>query len=267
MSIESIISHMNDHHQNNLVDLCKKFAGVNEVKDAKLENVDLEGLDISYNGSATVRVPYPKKAKDESELKDIIIELCKSVKSTSDYSAVKEEIQNFKNEFGSVCLATLSPKGEVLCSYAPLIQTSWGDFIYISEISDHYESIKNNPNNIEVLFVEDESKASSIILRKRLRYRAKPEFMERGADFDKTFDEFEKRNGKGGGISVIRTMQDFHLIKLNYGTGSFVKGFGQAYKIDEKGELTHQGGANSSPHKMGGHGHGNPHGAHGSHSH
>ncbi len=27
MSFESIISHMNDHHQSNLIDLCKKIWG------------------------------------------------------------------------------------------------------------------------------------------------------------------------------------------------------------------------------------------------
>ncbi|RVZ95170.1 HugZ family heme oxygenase, partial [Helicobacter pylori] len=34
-----------------------------------------------------------------------------------------------------------------------------------------------------------------------------------------------------GGIKTIRTMQDFHLIALDFKEGRFVKGFGQAYDI------------------------------------
>ena len=251
MSIQTIITHMNEHHKENLIDLVKKFGAVENVSKVELIKVDLEGLDIAYDDSKSVRVPFPIKASSEDALKDIIIELCKSVKSTTDYTKIKKELEEFKASFGSICLATLSAKNEVQCSYAPLIQTAWGDFIYISEVSDHYESIKTNPNNVEVLFLEDESKAASVILRKRLRYKIKAHFIERGAEFDKTFDEFEKRNGKAGGINIIRNMLDFHLIRLEYATGSFVKGFGQAYTIDEKGELKHLGGkSGGNPHKM-----------------
>ena len=246
MSFESIITHMNEHHKENLIDLTKKFGSVNEVKTVELKGVDYEGMDILYNDQQSLRIEFPKKANEDT-LKDAIIELCMSVKKSLDYEAVKKELQEFKSSFGSVCLGTLSSKGEVLCSYAPLIKGSKADYIYISEISDHFASIKHNPNNIEVLFLEDESKAASVILRKRLRFRAEAKFIERGAEFDKIYDEFEKQTGGSGGIKTIRNMLDFHLIKLEYQDGSFVKGFGQAYKIDESGNLKHMGG--KSPHR------------------
>lgn len=246
MSFESIISHMNDHHKENLIDLLKKFGGVKEFSDVSLKSVDYEGLDIAYNGDKTLRIEFPVKAT-ESTIKNTIIELCMSVKQTTDYELVKKEVLEFKKGFGSVCLASLSIKGEAECSYTPIIQTQFGDYIYVSEVADHYSNIKNNPNNIEVMFLEDESKAASVILRKRLRYRVKAVFIERGADFDKIYDEFEKQSGGGGGIKTIRNMLDFHLIKLEYGEGRFVKGFGQAYKLFENGDIKHLGG--SSPHK------------------
>ncbi len=37
MNFESIISHMNDHHKSNLVDLCKKFGGIEQVQDVFLK--------------------------------------------------------------------------------------------------------------------------------------------------------------------------------------------------------------------------------------
>lgn len=43
-----------------------------------------------------------------------------------------------------------------------------GNYIYISEVSEHFNNIKANPNNIEIMFLEDESKAASVILRKKI---------------------------------------------------------------------------------------------------
>lgn len=90
------------------------------------------------------------------------------------------EAKEFMLSFNSVSLATLSADKEVVCSYAPFVNTPWGNYIYISEVSEHFNNIKENPNNIEIMFLEDESKAASVILRKRLRYKVKASFIERG---------------------------------------------------------------------------------------
>ncbi len=249
MDFTSVIEHMNSHHSDNLVDLVKKFAAVSEVQNATLKSVDFEGLDIAYNGSKSLRIDFPAKAS-EATLKDTIIELCLSVKKSVDYGAIKEEIKAYKAGFGSVCIASLSPNGEVLSTYAPLIQTPECDYIYISEVSEHFASIKSHPNNLEIMFLQDEQDAPSVILRKRLRYRVRAEFVERGAEFERAYDAFEALRGKGGGIHTIRGFLDFHLVRLHYKRGRFVKGFGQAYDIDERGEIAHAAGEKiANPHK------------------
>ncbi|XGQ69662.1 HugZ family heme oxygenase [Campylobacter hepaticus] len=249
MNFESIISHMNDHHKSNLIDLCKKFGGINDLKDVFLNSVDFNGLDIVYNNNENLRIEFPKKA-DENTIKDTIISLCMGAKSEQNFNAIEKEFNDFMLSFNSVSLATLNAQGEVVCSYAPFISTQWGNYIYISEVSEHFNNIKDNPNNIEIMFLEDESKAASVILRKRLRYRANASFLERGEQFDKIYDEFERQTGAQGGIKTIRTMLDFHLVKLEFGKGRFVKGFGQAYDI-ENGNITHVGSKNPHqfPHK------------------
>lgn len=246
MDFQSIISHMNDHHQSNLIDLCKKFGGVEKVQNARLKSVDFEGLDIIYNDKENLRVEFPKKA-DENSIKDTIIALCMGVKAEKS-GDLAEEIKAFMLSFNSVCLATLSPNGEVVCSYAPFVSTEFGNFIYISEVSEHFANIKHNPNNLEAMFLEDESKAASVILRKRLRYRTQASFIDRGELFDKIYDEFERQTGGSGGIKTIRNMLDFHLVKLDFIKGRFVKGFGQAYDI--KGDEITQVGAMGNPHKF-----------------
>lgn len=247
MNFDSIISHMNEHHLSNIIDLCKKFSKHKEIKEAFLEKVDFEGLDIVYNAKEKLRIEFPKKA-DENTIKQTIIQLCMDAKS-EDSLELKKEINDFIMSFHSICLATINAKNEVVCSYAPFVRTEFGDFIYISEVSEHFSAIKNQPENIEAMFLEDESKAVSVILRKRLRYRVKASFIERGELFDKIFDEFERQTGGGAGIKTIRTMLDFHLIRFSFGKGRFVKGFGQAFDISDTGEITHIG-AQKMPHKI-----------------
>ncbi|WP_104713889.1 HugZ family heme oxygenase [Helicobacter cetorum] len=226
-----IIEHMNAHHVEDMKGLLKKFGQVEHANNVKFSSVDSQGIVISYNDDKNLRIEFTKEIKDPREYKDAIIELCQSVPKTYDFEAIEQEIKDFKNSFDSICLATLHPNGHVVCSYASLMSDGEQYYIYVSEVAEHFESLKHNPNNVEVMFLEDESKAKSAILRKRLRYKTKVRFIERGAEFDKAFDAFIAKTGGAGGIKTIRTMQDFHLIALDFETGRYVKGFGQAYDI------------------------------------
>lgn len=84
MNFESIISHMNDHHKSNLVDLCKKFGGIEQVQDVFLKSVDFNGLDLVYNDKENLRVEFPKKA-DENTIKDAIISLLHECKERAKF--------------------------------------------------------------------------------------------------------------------------------------------------------------------------------------
>ncbi|MCX2682686.1 HugZ family heme oxygenase [Campylobacter sp. MIT 21-1685] len=246
MNFADILSHMNEHHTSNLIDLCRKFGKQKEIKDVFLENVDFEGLDIVYNMKEKLHIPFPNKA-DENTIKQTIIQLCMDAKAEHNFSDLQKEINDFIMSFHSVCLATINTHSQVICSYAPFVRSEFGDFIYISEVSEHFAAIKNYPENIEAMFLEDESKAVSPILRKRLRYRVKASFVERGKLFDQVFDEFERQTGGANGIKTIRAMLDFHLIRFEFGKGRFVKGFGQAFDISNTGEITQVGA--KMPHK------------------
>ncbi|EFN2928214.1 HugZ family heme oxygenase, partial [Campylobacter lari] len=97
-----------------------------------------------------------------------------------------------------------------------------------------------------IMFLEDECKAVSAILRKRLRYKCEAIFMQKDEKFDEIYDEFLSQNNNDESIKMIKNMQDFHLIKLNFKEGRFVKGFGQAYDIKAqiithaKGKISHK---------------------------
>ncbi|BAM33457.1 truncated conserved hypothetical protein [Helicobacter cinaedi CCUG 18818 = ATCC BAA-847] len=62
MSFESILAHMNEHHQSELIALCKKYGNPQvEVQNAKLVGVDFVGLDIVYNENLSLRVEFHKR--------------------------------------------------------------------------------------------------------------------------------------------------------------------------------------------------------------
>lgn len=227
MSVETIKEHMNSHHIKEMIELVKKYANL-DCKTPILKDVNEGGMSIEADGQA-IFIPFPAKAS-EAEYKQAIINLCLDIKSSP--TDIKNDIAGFINEFNSIILSTLNNENEVASTYAPLLRDGDNFYIYVSEVAEHYSNIRDNPTNIEIMFLEDESKAKSVIVRKRLRYRVKATFVERGEDFDRIYDNFIERVGKSGGVGQIRNMLDFHLIKLELGKGRFVKGFGQAYDLE-----------------------------------
>lgn len=144
------------------------------------------------------------------------------------------ELQEFIKTFKSVNISSLSIDNKVLCSYAPIIFKNNEMFILISEVAKHFANIKNNPNNVEIMFLEDECKAASIFARKRLSYQVNATIVD-----DRKEELFEAlKEIHGNEVEVFKTMLDFHFIKLEIKSGRFVKGFGKAYDIDTFNNLS-----------------------------
>lgn len=245
MSVTSIIEHMNNHHSAELQGLVKLYGGF-EAKVATLSGVNEDGMKIQADGKE-VFAPFPAKT-EEKDYKDAIIKLCMAISKKDDQ--VASEIESFKEEFNTILLTSLSKDNKPHISYSPLLRYDGEYYLYVSEVAAHCQNLRTNPNAVQVMFIEDESKTKSILARKRLTYDVSVEFMPRDSLFDKVYDSFESRVGKGGGVAQVRSMQDFHLVKISFKEGRFVKGFGQAYNIDSHGKIGHIGGNGGMPHAM-----------------
>ena len=138
------------------------------------------------------------------------------------------------SEFGSVVLGTVNAENEPAVTYAPYLRYENKNYIYISKIGTHYDKLRNN-GKLELLFLEDESKAKAVTIRQRVRFKARAVFLERDEKFGKIMDAFEEKAGST--MKIMRDMTDFHLVELILLEGSFIKGFGQAYSISENGEM------------------------------
>ena len=124
MSFESILAHMNEHHQSELIALCKKYGNPQvEVQNAKLVGVDFVGLDIVYNENLSLRVEFPQKA-DEKSIKDSIISLCQAAKAT-DVSGIADEIESFHilrlYRLMGRCISTLAKWRSILKAYRRIL--------------------------------------------------------------------------------------------------------------------------------------------------
>ncbi|WP_297595915.1 pyridoxamine 5'-phosphate oxidase family protein [uncultured Cetobacterium sp.] len=140
---------------------------------------------------------------------------------------IKLEIEEFKNKNKNIILGTISKDNEINVTNAIYLNCDGQDYMFISEIGDHYQNLKNRNQDFEVMFIQDENEATNPLARKRLRYKTDAEFLARDETFNLVLDRFEEKLGDV--IKVVRKMEDFHLVKLNFKDGRFVKGFGQAY--------------------------------------
>ncbi len=166
--------------------------------------------------------------------------------------SIAREIEAFKDSFDSILLASLSPENLPHLSYSPLLRYEGEYHLYISEVAQHFANLRANPDRAQVMFIQDESQSPMLLARTRLTYDVRVEFLPRDEYFEKVYDSFESRVGSNGGVSAVRNMLDFHLVRLHFGEGRFVKGFGQAYTISKDGAISHIGGKgmpHAIPHK------------------
>lgn len=240
--IERILEHMNNEHRDVLPLYVRHFNGRDDVAEARLTGINEDEMILEVNGGEEIRV----KLTGRTELKDVHMELVKMAKiarqalgipapahhkekSHPEEEKLKMEISDFIGEFKSILIATVDKEGYPVISYSPYVRHQGDNYIFISETGDHFGNLKEN-GKLEVSFIEDEIKTSSISLRRRVRYRAVAEFLPRDEKFEEIMNEFEKIDTV---IRMTRTMKDFSLVRLTFGKGRYVKGAGKAFNITE----------------------------------
>ena len=235
----SIINHMNHDHRDALMVLVEYYKERKDILDAEMLDLNEDGMEILVNKNDKVQVPFSKKTKPE-EVRLELMAMLKIARASlgkekeNESSKISAEVEKFISGFGSVVLGTVNNKAYPNVTYAPFLRYENNNYIYISEIGDHYDNMKNN-GNLELLFLEDESKTKAITVRGRVRFASNFEFLPRDENFEKIMDAFEEKAGNT--MNLMRKMKDFHLVKLNFLDGRYVKGFGQAYIITADGKI------------------------------
>ncbi|MCK5813259.1 MAG: pyridoxamine 5'-phosphate oxidase family protein [Cocleimonas sp.] len=151
----------------------------------------------------------------------------------------EEALAELQQSVQSLFLSTLTKKeGVPNASYAPFICDNANNFyLFVSQLAPHTADLQANPQ-ASILLIEDEKDCRQIFARKRLSYSCYATVVEKKeANYEGLLDQFDARFANM--IPLLRTLPDFILFKLSVESGSFVQGFGQAFKIDQDGSLIH----------------------------
>ncbi len=147
-----------------------------------------------------------------------------------DSIAILEEAENLVTQFKTVQLATLNREGNPEASYSPYIRRSGHYYIFISALASHTENILQHPT-LSLFFVQNEDDAKNMFARKRLSIEcfAKPLARE-DEQWDGIIDALFDAHGPT--VNVLRSLADFQLFELTPLSANYIKGFGQAFKLE-----------------------------------
>ena len=144
-------------------------------------------------------------------------------------SDITPDVERLLGVIQSVQIATNNAAGHAEISYTPYLRDGELFYIFISELAAHTQNLKNS-SQTSLLFIEDEQQCSNIFARTRLSLSCQAAFIERDTSHGQaTLDKFELSQGKT--LALLRSLPDFHLVELRAQHGSFIKGFGQAFRF------------------------------------
>ncbi|PSM53053.1 iron-responsive cellular heme oxygenase [Campylobacter blaseri] len=219
------IKHMNEDHKDVVELLFKKYAFVEDSSGAEVIGLDSVSITIQQNDKK-INIPFLTKVDENFSFKDVIIELYNSVKDDDKNDKIQGQMLEFIQSFKTVLISSLDDE-QCVTSYAPFVKIDNDIYVVISSVARHYHSIKQNPNKVSLMFLQDEKDAKTIFARVRAGFEVEATFCDELKD--RVFDELEKINPKETALKHIKTMNDFHIIKFKLKNGRFVKGFGGAY--------------------------------------
>jgi len=152
--------------------------------------------------------------------------LTESDELRKDYLALRETTT-------SVQLATVNQDSRPEASYAPCVWFENNCYLFLSGLSSHSGNLVNNPR-LSLLLVDDAAAAPNAFARKRASLHGSARIVARDeAVFAGVLQLFHQRFGKV--MEIIEPLPDFHLFCVDLESGSFIRGFGQAYELSGTG--------------------------------
>jgi len=153
--------------------------------------------------------------------------------NTPDLQQVLEEFRAFQQRFDSLLLASANLDGMPEASYAPALWCDDHYLILVSELAEHTRNLQQNPQ-LSALLIEDESQTRQLFARRRARLRLSVEEINANDErYESSLDQLQQKFGNM--VGMLRSLPDFHLLKLTPTEAAYVRGFGQAFRLTGKG--------------------------------
>lgn len=148
----------------------------------------------------------------------------------SDQADIKAAVELLFEQVKSAQLATINQQQQAESSYSPYVIDNQKLYLFISELASHTQNLKHNPQ-ASLLIIEDENQAKNIFARKRLILNCQAQIIPQNNEkWQHVLNGFEQRHGNT--IALLKTLPDFILFELNCQNGSYIQGFGQAFRFD-----------------------------------
>ena len=150
------------------------------------------------------------------------------------HESLAHETAELIDTIQTVELATVDKDGMPDIGYQPYIITETGMYIYVSKIATNARNmIEGQPT--KAMFIEDEQVSKILLARQRVLFNLKNvRAIERdGDEFETVMEQFHAKYGNV--YNQLRTMTDFQMLHFDFGSGSFVRGFAQAFRRTDEG--------------------------------
>jgi uncharacterized protein (DUF924 family) len=162
--------------------------------------------------------------------------------TTGASEALRKEILAFRNARRTAVLGTVGAAGRPLASYAPCVGDDAGHFyVFVSGLSRHTRNLVET-GQASLLLLDDEDTDRNTFERRRLAYDCNVVPLPRDApQWDRILDRFGALFGDV--VQTLRELGDFQLFRLTPQSGTYVRGFGQAFAVadDALTEVQHIG--------------------------
>jgi putative heme iron utilization protein len=140
------------------------------------------------------------------------------------------EVVAFRDSFRSAMLATVDRAGAPDASYAPFVLSESGTFhVFVSLLARHTGNMLDQ-GVASLMLIEEESSSSNIFARRRLVYQCSAQALARDNEaWPDILALFDERFGKF--METLKALPDFQLVRLVPQSGSYITGFGKAYRL------------------------------------
>lgn len=140
------------------------------------------------------------------------------------------ELEKLFTSLRTLHMSTVSSEGIPDASYAPFIRGQDHCFyVYLSQLARHTRNLEAT-SRVSVLLIEDERETNQLFARKRLIFDCDATIVPRDSDvWNELMGAFADAFGEV--MQLIRPLGDFKLFRLQPRGGTYVRGFGQAYRF------------------------------------
>lgn len=145
-------------------------------------------------------------------------------------NTANERYMALVNANRSLLLSTCSEHALADISYAPFVREGLRFYILVSELARHTANLLQN-KQASVMFIQPEKEAADLFARERVTFKCSVEEVSPpDPDYQRLSQNMEHELGST--VSLLRSLQDFHLLQLTATEGLYIAGFGKAYTID-----------------------------------